>query len=88
MQPCVYAIINEAGTKYIGSTTNLSKRLELHKRKGTTYTSKYRYWRLIGYVAFQNIADPRKYERLIKRNHTERDLFYNKIKQSGSSSIG
>lgn len=79
MKGYVYAIINNIGGKYIGSTTNIKNRLKKHNTGGTIYTNKFKDWSLLGYLEFEDIKEARIYEKLIKKNQSKRDNFYNKI---------
>ena len=52
--------------KYIGSTSNLKKRLEEHNRKKSDFTSKGIPWKLIYYEAFLDKKDAIREENFLK----------------------
>jgi len=51
---------------YIGSTSDLRKRLTEHNQGKSTHTSKFKPWNLIVYVAFQEKITAEKFERYLK----------------------
>ncbi len=52
---------------YIGYTSDLRKRLEEHNKGESTYTKRYRPWRLIYYEAFLSKRDALTREKQLKR---------------------
>ena len=51
---------------YIGSTSDLRKRLDEHARKQSPYTNKADDWKLVYYEAYRNREDARERERMLK----------------------
>lgn len=53
---CVYLVQSLAvpDQRYIGMTTNLEERLRVHNSGGSPHTSKYRPWRLVMHLCFQD----------------------------------
>ena len=64
----VYLIRSEAfpEERYIGFTTDLNKRIEIHNAGGSTHTSKYKPWKRIGYHAFAEIRRAQEFEYYLK----------------------
>jgi len=58
--------IRKPGTRYIGHTSNLRKRLECHNAGETRSTSKDRPWKVKLYVAFETRRLSRDFERYLK----------------------
>jgi predicted GIY-YIG superfamily endonuclease len=54
------------GTKYIGHTSNLRKRLERHNAGQNRSTAKHRPWKVKLYVAFETRRLAREFERYLK----------------------
>jgi predicted GIY-YIG superfamily endonuclease len=54
----VYLIESKAHRRYVGLTTDLKQRLAEHNAGKSPYTSTYRPWRLMTYVAFSLCATP------------------------------
>jgi putative endonuclease len=51
---------------YTGFTKNLKKRIQKHNKGDVSYTSKYIPWKLIIYLAFEDEAKAREFERYLK----------------------
>ncbi|MBA3968148.1 MAG: GIY-YIG nuclease family protein [Nitrospirales bacterium] len=64
----VYLIRSESHPKqsYIGITSDLKKRLIVHKNGGFVYTSKFKYWKLITYMAYSEDSKTLAFERYLK----------------------
>ena len=58
--------VGKPGTRYIGHTWNLKRRLERHNDGKTRSTFKYRPWKLKLYVAFETRRQARDFERYLK----------------------
>lgn len=52
--------------KYIGYTTNIDQRLEVHNSGGSIYTKPDRPWKLITYLAFDSEQKAIEFEKYIK----------------------
>jgi len=72
----VYVLQNPAGRFYIGSTSNLERRIAEHnvqEHNPKKYTSKHKgFWQLVYHKTFDNLADALRYERHIKRMKSAR----------------
>ena len=64
----VYLIESEAfpGQRYVGSTADLKKRLATHISGGSVHTSKFRPWRLVSYLAFEDKSRAHEFEYYLK----------------------
>ncbi len=64
----VYLLQSEAfaGQRYVGSTSDLRKRIVEHNDGRSPHTSKYAPWRLVTYVAFSNEQKAETFERYLK----------------------
>ena len=64
----VYIIksINNPDQIYIGCTTNLDKRLSNHNSGTTPHTEKYKPWKLIMYLAFEDKIKAYAFEEYLK----------------------
>ena len=51
---------------YVGYTNNLNNRLSVHNDGKSTYTSKYKPWKLHGYTAFKDEEKAIKFEKYLK----------------------
>lgn len=51
---------------YIGYTNNLEQRLEKHNNGASIYTSDYRPWKLITYIAFSEKQKAHDFEKYLK----------------------
>ena len=54
------------GVRYIGHTANLKQRLSAHNDGKCANTAKSRPWKLKLYIAFEDIAHARRFERYLK----------------------
>ena len=65
---CVYLIESLAAQnqRYIGITSDLEARLRAHNAGGSPHTSKYRPWRLVTHLCFQNEPRAVEFERYLK----------------------
>ena len=52
--------------KYVGFTRNLKNRLQEHNCGQSSHTAKYRPWKLIAYLAFQDIDKALEFEVYLK----------------------
>ncbi|QGZ95680.1 GIY-YIG nuclease family protein [Terricaulis silvestris] len=52
--------------RYTGFTTDMRSRLKAHNKGDSPHTSKYRPWRLVGYLAFENQQKAIAFERYLK----------------------
>jgi putative endonuclease len=52
--------------RYVGVTTNLEKRLQAHNVGASLYTSKYRPWKVVMYLCFQDDRRAVEFERYLK----------------------
>jgi len=51
---------------YIGITANLDERLRTHNAGGSSYTSKYRPWKIVLHLCFQDEQRAVEFERYLK----------------------
>jgi putative endonuclease len=51
---------------YVGYTTNLEERLSTHNAGGSVYTSDYKPWKLVAYMAFDEKSKAIEFEKYIK----------------------
>ncbi|HLB94323.1 MAG TPA: GIY-YIG nuclease family protein [Candidatus Babeliales bacterium] len=51
---------------YIGQTNNLDQRMEKHNSGASVYTSDYRPWKLVTYIAFSEQQKARDFEKYLK----------------------
>ena len=51
---------------YVGFTTDIQKRLKAHNNGQNTHTSKYKPWKIINYIAFENEEKARDFEKYLK----------------------
>jgi putative endonuclease len=63
----VYVIENQAGRRYIGFSEDADKRLEQHNAGQSSWTAKYRPWKLIWRSEFLSRSDALKLEKKLKR---------------------
>ena len=65
---CVYLIESLAvqNQRYIGITRDLETRLRAHNAGESPHTSKYRPWRLVMHLCFQNEQGAVEFERYLK----------------------
>jgi putative endonuclease len=52
--------------RYVGVTTNLEERLQAHNAGSSLYTSKYRPWKVVTYLCFQDDRRAADFERYLK----------------------
>jgi putative endonuclease len=52
--------------RYIGITTNLYEQLQVHNAGGSPHTSKYRPWKLVLHLGFQDDQRAVEFERYLK----------------------
>lgn len=64
----VYIIqsINNSDQIYVGCTEDLEKRLSNHNSGTTPHTEKYKPWKLVMYLAFENKAKAYAFEEYLK----------------------
>ena len=76
---------NREGIYYVGSTSDLNRRLQEHKRKhaNSKYT-KMGEWRVVYFEEYRDINEARKVELEIKRSRFKRDQFYKKAESSSA----
>ena len=84
----LYVIESQCGRRYIGVSSDLEKRLEMHNNGQSRWTSGYRNWKLIYSEKFENYTDARKREIYLKKQKGGNGLsnvIYSGMEQSGSS---
>lgn len=67
----VYAILNRAGTLYVGQTTDVARRLAQHngeKPGGAKFTRGRGPWRVVHVEGFASVGDALRRERALKRD--------------------
>ncbi len=52
--------------RYIGMTKNIRARLTSHNSGANPHTAKFKPWRLVSFVAFENLDKARNFERYLK----------------------
>jgi putative endonuclease len=52
--------------RYVGVTTNLKERLQAHNAGASLHTSKYRPWKVVMYLCFQDDRRAAEFERYLK----------------------
>jgi predicted GIY-YIG superfamily endonuclease len=52
--------------RYVGITANLDERLRVHIAGGSPHTSKYRTWKLVMHLCFQDEQRAAEFERYLK----------------------
>jgi putative endonuclease len=64
----VYLIesVSAQGQRYLGMTTDLKERLPEHNAGKSSYTSKFKPWKLTTYIAFSDRAKAEAFERYLK----------------------
>ena len=64
----VYLIrsIKDTNKTYIGFTNNIDQRLQKHNEGASIYTSDFRPWKLVAYIAFDSEEKALKFEKYIK----------------------
>jgi predicted GIY-YIG superfamily endonuclease len=58
--------INNPDQIYVGCTTNLQKRLSSHNAGSSTHTEKYKPWKLMVYIAFEEKDKAYEFEEYLK----------------------
>lgn len=58
--------VGVAGQRYVGSTSDLKRRLAEHNAGKSSHTSKYMPWRLVTYLAFSDERKATTFERYLK----------------------
>ena len=58
--------INNPEQRYIGSTSDLRKRLAVHNAGGVPHTAKFRPWKIETYIAFETEERARAFEIYLK----------------------
>ena len=54
--------LSDPTQRYIGFTTNLKQRFTSHNEAGSVHTAKYRPWKLVTYIAFDDERSAREFE--------------------------
>ena len=64
----VYLLESETfvGQRYVGMTSDVSRRLSEHNEGKSSHTSKYLPWKLVTYVAFSDRQKAEAFERYLK----------------------
>ena len=64
----VYLIesVSPRDRRYVGSTTDLKRRLQEHNSGKSPHTSRFRPWRLVTYIAFCDRAKAKSFEQYLK----------------------
>jgi predicted GIY-YIG superfamily endonuclease len=52
--------------RYVGVTSNLTERLQAHNAGASSHTSKYRPWKIVTYLSFQDDLRAAEFERYLK----------------------
>jgi predicted GIY-YIG superfamily endonuclease len=86
MRGFVYIIENEKGIRYVGSTTDISRRMGEHNRisHNSKFTRQSECWTLRYCEEFETIQQARIYERKVKKSSFERSKLYKKITEHSS----
>jgi predicted GIY-YIG superfamily endonuclease len=65
---CVYLLqsLSVPTQRYVGITTDLDQRLQAHNSGASTHTSKYRPWKIVTYICFQDDHRAADFERYLK----------------------
>ena len=79
----VYVIRNTKKTLYIGTTTDLRRRVNEHNEGKSKYTSEYDNWDLVYYEAYKSKIDANDRERKLKQFGSS----YGKLKKRISNSL-
>ncbi len=64
---------------YLGSTTDLRRRLKEHNSDKGCITTKYKKWKLIYYEAYSTLELAREREKVLKRNRGSKRALYNRL---------
>lgn len=64
----VYVIESRKDTSriYVGYSTDLKERIKAHNSGQSTYTAKYKPWKLLCYLAFANMDTAKLFEKYLK----------------------
>jgi putative endonuclease len=64
----VYLLQSEANVaqRYVGSTSDLRRRLTEHNAGKSPHTAKFTPWRLVTYIAFSDLRQAESFERYLK----------------------
>ena len=64
----VYLIksVSTQGERYLGMTTDLKKRFQEHNAGKSSYSSNFKPWKLITYIAFTDRSKAEAFERYLK----------------------
>ncbi len=63
---CLIESVEGAKERYIGLTDDLKSRLNAHNRGQSPHTAKHKPWRLVTYVAFDDVGAAREFELYLK----------------------
>ena len=65
---CVYLLqsLSVPTQRYVGVTANLEERLRAHNAGASSHTSKYRPWKIVTYLCFQDERRAAEFERYLK----------------------
>lgn len=58
--------IPHADQRYVGFTSDLKKRFKSHNQGASIHTAKYKPWKLVTYLAFENERRAREFEHYLK----------------------
>lgn len=87
MKPCVYILLLENGQYYVGSTTNLQRRIKEHQGKYKAGTKYQDIIKVAFYQEFDSYSEARKIENRLKRYKNkkiiEKIISDGKIKHTG-----
>ena len=64
---------------YLGSTTDLRRRLKEHNSDRGCITTKNKKWKLIYYEAYPTLELARQREKILKRNRGSKRALYNRL---------
>ncbi len=83
----VYVIREARGRYYLGSTSDLRKRIESHNGS-KNFSTRGRQWQLVYYEAYISIEAARERERHLKKDGRTRRYMMQRIKKSIESHLG
>ncbi len=58
--------LKDSSQTYIGYTTNLKQRLACHNSSGSEHTNKYKPWKLITFIGFDEESKALEFEKYLK----------------------
>ena len=58
--------VSAPAQRYVGLTTNLQHRLRAHNDGSSSHTSKYRPWKIVTYLCFEDDRRAAEFERYLK----------------------